>query len=117
MQGAKEALKCPIPTCAEEATLPEGGVDKFPLNLRKAHEAEVARCSEKLETGKEACDVCVRKEATAVAFCVNCYKFLCKFCEAHHRSARDSQKHDVVMVDENFEVKGKWTVQLRKGLS
>ena len=101
IQGAKEALKCPMPTCGEKVTLPEGRIDKFPLDLRKAHEAEIARCSEKLETGKEACDVCVRMEGPAVAFCVNCCEFLCKLCEAHHRSARKSQKHDVVMVDEN----------------
>ena len=100
MQGAKEALKCPMTTCGEEAKLPEGGIERLPLDQRKAHEAEIALYGEKLETGKEACDVCVRKEGVATAFCVNCCEFLCRLCETHHRSARKTQKHEVVRVDD-----------------
>ena len=99
IQGAKEALKCPMPKCEEDVTLPQGGIEKLPFDQRKAHEAEIALYGEKLETGKEACDVCVRKEGPAIAFCVNCCEFLCKLCETHHRSARKSQKHEVVKVD------------------
>ena len=99
IQGAKEALKCP--KCNEKAALPEGGVEKFPLDLRKAHEADIARYGEKLEKGKEPCEVCVRSDSgPAIAFCVNCCEFLCKVCKEHHRSARKSQKHDVVTIDE-----------------
>ena len=97
IQGAKEALQCP--TCSEKAVLPNGRVENLPVDLRKAHEAEVARYGAKLEEGKEACDVCVRSESgPAIAFCVNCCEFLCKSCLEHHRSARKSQKHEVVTV-------------------
>ena len=99
-QGAKEELKCPFSTCGEKVAIPKGGIEALPVDQRKAHEAEKARYGEKLQSGKEPCDVCVRKEGPAVAFCVNCCEFLCGLCETHHRSARKTQKHEVVTVSE-----------------
>ena len=105
IHGAKEALKCP--TCDEKVALPKGGIEHLPLDLRKAHEAEIARYGEKLEVGKESCEVCVRSDSgPAIAFCVNCCEFLCKVCEEHHRSSRKSQKHEMVTVSETSK-KGK----------
>ena len=99
-QGAKEELKCPFRACGEKVAIPKGGIEALPLDQRKAHEAEKFRYGEKLQSGKELCDVCVRKEGPAVAFCVNCCEFLCGLCETHHRSARKTQKHEVVTVSE-----------------
>ena len=99
-QGAKEELKCPFRACGEKVAIPKGGIEALPLDQRKAHEAEKFRYGEKLQSGKEQCDVCVRKEGPAVAFCVNCCEFLCGLCETHHRSARKTQKHEVVTVSE-----------------
>ena len=88
------APKCP--TCSEEIKLPEGGIEKLPFDLRKAHEALYDK---KLDGGNKACDVCVRTEDAVRAFCVNCCEFLCDSCESHHRSARKTQKHEVVQVN------------------
>ena len=97
IQGDKEALKCP--TCDEKVPLPQGGIDHLPLDLHKAHEAEIALCSQKLERGAEPCGVCFRIDSgLAVAFCVNCWEFLCKLCEEHHRSAHKSYKHEIITV-------------------
>lgn len=97
IQGDKEALKCP--TCDEKVPLPKGGIDHLPLDLHKAHEAEIALYGQKLETGTEPCGICFRTDSgLAVAFCVNCCDFLCKVCEEHHRSAHKSYKHEIVTV-------------------
>ena len=97
IQGDKEALKCP--TCDEKVSLPQGGIDHLPLDLHKAHEAEIALYGQKLETGTEPCGVCFRTDSgLAVAFCVNCCEFLCKLCKEHHRSAHKSYKHEIVTV-------------------
>ena len=96
IQGAKESLKCP--TCDETVALPEGGIEHLPIDLRRAHEAEVARYGKKLEAGEEACGICFRTDSgPAVAFCVNCCEFLCKVCDEHHRSARKTHKHEIVV--------------------
>ena len=98
IQGAKESLKCP--SCDEKVSLPEGGIESLPVDLRKAHEAEIAGYGKKLETGKEACGVCFRSgSGPAIVFCVNCCEFLCKVCDEHHRSARKTHKHEIVTVD------------------
>ena len=103
LQGAKGALKCPMRGCGETVALPKGGLVKLPSDQRKVYDAELALCEEKLESGKQVCDGCVRKEGPAIAFCVNCCEFLCKLCETHHRSARKTQKHEIVgVVDEKL---------------
>ena len=104
VQGAKETLKCP--SCDEKVSLPEGGIQSLPVDLRKAHEVEIAGYGRKLETGKEACGVCYRSgSGPAISFCVNCCEFLCHVCEEHHRSARKTQKHEIVTVGTNSDTK------------
>ena len=100
LQGAKEVLKCPMRNCGENVTLPNRGLEKLLSDQRKVHEAEMALCEEKLESGKQACDVCVRNEGAATSFCVNCCEFLCEPCEKHHRSARKTQKHEILNMAE-----------------
>ena len=84
------------PEFSEEIKLPEGGIEKLPCDLRKAHEALYDK---RLDVGNKACDVCVRTEDAVRAFCVNCCEFLCSSCEAHHHFARKTKEHEVVQVD------------------
>ena len=111
LQGAKEVLKCPMSNCGENVTLPNKGLGKLPSDQRKVHEAEMALCGEKLESGKQPCDECVRNEGAATSFCVNCCNFLCERCETHHRSARKTLKHEVINVVEKKREKDNCNIQ------
>ena len=99
IKGTSETLECP--TCNEKAVLQSDGVNGFPKDLRKAHEAEVAEYMVKLGSNKEECDRCVRKDTGhAIAFCKNCREFLCKTCREEHHSWRKTLNHEIITTGE-----------------
>ena len=94
-QGSGTSLKCP--TCQKTASLPEGGVDSLPRDLRKDHEAVVAQYENKLQGEEEVnCDRCIEtSNGPAVSFCVNCCDFLCKVCSKDHKTWRKTLSHEL----------------------
>ena len=92
---AKPSLECP--TCKARETLPKGGIDALPKDLRKSYEAEVAQYSQKLRSKEDiSCDQCVdTSNGPAVSFCVNCCEFLCNACSKHHKSWRKTLSHEL----------------------
>ena len=94
-QGSGTSLKCP--TCQKMASLPEGGIDSLPRDLRKDHEAVVAQYENKLQGEEEVnCDRCIEtSNGPAVSFCVNCCDFLCKVCSKDHKTWRKTLSHEL----------------------
>ena len=88
-------LRCP--TCKARETLPKGGIDALPKDIRKSYEAEVAQYSQKLRSKEDiSCDQCVdTSNGPAVSFCVNCCEFLCNACSKHHKSWRKTLNHEL----------------------
>ena len=88
-------IKCP--QCKKTASLPEGGVNALPKDLRKSYEAEVAQYANRIQSEKEiGCDQCVEvSNGPAVSFCVNCCEFLCQACTKHHKTWRKTLNHEL----------------------
>ena len=95
-QETQSSLHCP--SCKEKVTLSENGVSGLPQDLHKANEAEITRISEKVEDADEYCDNCGRTDATgkAVAYCIKCKDYLCKFCEGRHGKRERTASHNLV---------------------
>ena len=100
-ENTNEPFQCP--TCEEKVPLPEGGVQAFTKDQCKAHEAEKARLNDKIEKGEAKCDRCVRTNSNAaVAFCVQCRKFLCEACRDDHHSWRETLDHEIIPTGERL---------------
>ena len=95
-QETQSSLHCP--SCKEKVTLSENGVSGLPQDLHNANEAEITRISEKIEDADEYCDNCGRTDATgkAVAYCIECKDYLCKFCEGRHGKRERTASHNLV---------------------
>ena len=92
-------LRCP--SCKKTAPLPKQGIDALPVDLRKSHEAEVALCAGKVQSGdKINCEQCVSvSNGPAISFCTNCGEFLCKACSEHHKTWRKTLNHELEPID------------------
>ena len=98
-QGRSEtSLTCP--TCDKTTSLPEGGIDSLPKDLRKNYEVEVAQYESKFTAGEDvSCDQCIdTSNGPAVSFCVNCCEFLCEPCTKHHKSWRKTVSHELQLM-------------------
>ena len=97
-QETKSSLHCP--SCKEKVTLSENGVSGLPQDLHKANEAEIARISDKVEDADEMCEACGRTDPTrkAVAYCIECKEFLCKFCEGSHGRREMTADHNLMSI-------------------
>ena len=94
-QGSESSLKCP--TCDKTTSLPDGGVNALPKDLRKGYEAEIATYASKIQSEEEInCDQCVDESSgCAVSFCIECCEFLCKGCVQHHKKWRKTLNHEL----------------------
>ena len=100
-ESTNEPLQCP--TCDEKVPVPSAGIQAIPKDQRKAHDAEKARLNDKIESGEEKCDQCVRTDSgEAVAFCVQCSDFLCEACRDHHRAWRKTLDHEIIPTGERL---------------
>ena len=99
---AQSTLHCP--NCKEKVILSESGVVDLPQDLRKANEAEIAHISEKVEDAYEFCEACGRVDSTgkAVAYCIECREFLCKFCEGRHGRREMTADHNLIEIGQQF---------------
>ena len=97
-QGSKDSLKCPM--CQKRATLPEGGSDTIQKDIRRSHEADVARLASRMQSEeKKSCDLCVNNSTgPAVSFCHDCSNFLCKPCSDYHKICRMFLNHKLESV-------------------
>ena len=94
-QDSESSLKCP--TCDKTTSLPDGGVNALPKDLRKGYEAEIATYASKIQSEEEiSCDQCVDvSSGSAVSFCIECCEFLCKGCVQHHKKWRKTLNHEL----------------------
>ena len=101
-QETQSSLHCP--SCKEKVTLSENGVSDLPQDLHKANEAEISRISEKVEDADEYCDNCGRTDTTgkAVAYCIECKDYLCKFCERRHGKRERTANHNLVTIGQRL---------------
>ena len=101
-QETQSSLHCP--SCKEKVTLSENGVSDLPQDLHKANEAEITRISEKVEDADEYCDNCGRTDTTgkAVAYCIECKDYLCKFCEGRHGKRERTASHNLVTTGQHL---------------
>ena len=101
-QETQSSLHCP--SCKEKVTLSENGVSDLPQDLHKANEAEITRISEKVEDADEMCEVCGRTDTTgkAVAYCIECKEYLCKFCEGRHGRREMTAEHNLVSIGQRL---------------
>ena len=115
-QGSGTKIKCP--TCEKTASLPEGGVDTLPKDLRKCHEAAVAHYDSKLQGEEKVnCDRCIEtSNGPAVSFCINCCDFLCKVCSKDHKSWRKTLNHELQPVGSSVKAESKVTKSLLKSI-
>ena len=77
----------------------------LPQDLHKANEAEITRISEKVEDADELmCDLCGRTDSTgkAVAYCIECKDYLCKFCEGRHGKRERTASHNLVTTGQHL---------------
>ena len=98
-QGRSEtSLTCP--TCDKTTSLPEGGIDSLPKDLRKNYEVEVAQYESKFTAGEDvSCDQCIdTSNDHAVSFCINCCEFLCKACTEYHKTRRKTVNHELELM-------------------
>jgi len=83
------------PECKETSAVPSGRVMELPNSFfinRLLDEVDLKR---KVEGEDEAkCDFCV-KEGKAVALCLDCVTFLCKFCHEFHKNIKEYQNHNI----------------------
>ena len=95
-------LNCP--NCKEQVILPENGLSGLPQDLRKANEAELERINEKVAEADELCQLCGRTDSTgkAVAYCIECKEYLCKFCEGRHGKREVSADHNLAMIGQRL---------------
>ena len=101
-QETQSSLHCP--SCKEKVTLSENGVSGLLQDLHKANEAEITRISEKVEDADEMCEVCGRTDPTgkAVAYCIECKEYLCKFCEGRHGRREMTAGHNLVSIGQRL---------------
>ena len=87
-QGSGTSFKCP--TCENIATLPERGIGAIQKDIRRSHEADVARVASRMQSEKKkGCDLCIdTSTGPAVSFCHDCGNFLCKTCSDYHKTCR-----------------------------
>ena len=87
-EGSGANLKCP--TCEKTAILPTRGMDAIQKDIRKSHEADVARLASRMQSEeKESCDLCVNNSTgPATSFCHDCSNFLCETCSSYHKACR-----------------------------
>ena len=103
-QVSQDTLHCP--NCKEMITLSENEISDLPQDLHKAHEAEIAWISERVENANELCEICGRSDSSggkAVAFCIDCDEFLCTFCKERHSERRKTTEHNIVTVGERLD--------------
>ena len=95
-------LNCP--NCKEQVILPENGLSGLPQDLRKANEAELEHIREKVEEADEQCEICGRTDSTgkAVAYCIECKEYLCKFCEGRHGKRENTAQHNLFMMGQRL---------------
>ena len=101
-QETQSSLHCP--SCKEKVPLSENGVSDLPQDLHKANQAEISRISEKVEDADEYCDNCGRTDTTgkAVAYCIECKDYLCKFCERRHGKRERTANHNLVTIGQRL---------------
>lgn len=102
-QGTSIFLKCP--TCEKAASLPNGGLDALPKDLRKSNEAKLAEYRQKLdhlvaprssgEVEAVRCERCV-DENVAVSFCCQCCRLLCEPCSSDHKRSKATVSHRLI---------------------
>ena len=95
-------LNCP--NCKEQVVLPENGLSGLPQDLRKANEAELERINEKVAEADEQCQLCGRTDSTgkAVAYCIECEVYLCKYCEGTHSKMKFFADHNLAMIGQRL---------------
>ena len=97
-EGSGTNLKCP--TCGKTASLPEGGIDALPKDLRKSYEAKVAQYRQKIkclavaDSGAQ-CERCV-EENEAIGFCCQCCTLLCELCCDDHKRSKTTVDHRLI---------------------
>ena len=102
MQESQDTLHCP--NCKEMTGLSENGISDLPQDIHKAHEAEIARISEKVGDTNELCESCGRSDSSgkAAAFCIDCDEFLCMSCKDRHSKRRKTADHNVITAGESL---------------
>ena len=100
----KENSICFCPTCNQEFTIPNGGINAIPKDLRGSYEANVAEYEAKITNQSGiCCDRCVTSASSknsAIKFCNDCCMFLCDQCSEDHRRCRVTYTHKLVDVGE-----------------
>ena len=89
--------------CQRSITIPEGGVNALPQNLRICFQAEVVEYMSKIGSYDEkSCDACIDGSTRpAVAFCCTCHHLLCKHCHDHLKHGKIFYHHELVGLDKN----------------
>ena len=96
-QGLK-TINCP--TCNEESTLPEKGVEGLPQDLNLDFKSQAwALIAKSKNPEKVKCMDC-RKQSKEMKFCSDCCDFLCGRCAEHHESSWRTEDHKLVKAAE-----------------
>ena len=97
MQGSK-TISCP--TCNEQCTLPEKGVDGLAQDLNLEFMSQAwALIAKSKNPDKVKCMDC-RKQSKETKFCSDCCDFLCGRCAEHHESSWRTENHKLVKASE-----------------
>ena len=107
---------CPVPLCNEPLGQGFTNVQELPTNLttqnlvkllrkedaaragaRREDQSQNVAQDEPAEVEEYKCDECDRNEP-AVSLCLNCNKYMCKFCEDQHKVGKKTKTHDVVSI-------------------
>ena len=95
LDDIQEQSKITCPECRREAVVPAGGVKSLPSNFFNNIMDKLIlkyKWRDETELKQEDCGAC----DPVVAFCTNCTKFLCDFCQESHKYSKICCSHDLV---------------------
>ena len=88
------------PECRKTSVAPSGGVKQLPNNFFINRLLDEVALKRKVEGEEEAkCDQCTRSDPVQ-ALCLDCSEFLCNHCFEHHKYGKESQKHNMMPLNE-----------------
>ena len=93
-----KTIKCP--TCNEESSLPEKGVEGLPQDLNLEFRSQAWALIVKSKNPEKVKCMDCRKQSKEVKFCSDCCDFLCGRCAEHHESSWRTEDHKLVKASE-----------------
>ena len=88
------------PECRKAHVVPSEGVKQLPNNFFINRLLDEVALKRKVEGEEEAkCDQCTRNDPVK-SLCLDCGEFLCIHCHEHHKYGKESQKHNMMPLNE-----------------